>query len=174
MRASGTASGGWRIIGNEHAVSYGLTGAQDAEADRAVWQLLLPEGEGLTGVHRADEFRRADAPAATRGCRFHESHHLIEQQHAGNHGRPGKMAGERRMLGSDRQGQLFHGLAHAAVADFACAASARSAERGSFPVALRGSCATNNSGRGRNTASMRSRSAASNPAASSPGATTQA
>src|SRR5262245_43427137 len=64
VRAPGTASSGSRTIGNEHSVCDRLAFPEDAEADRAVRQALLSEGERLSRVHRADELRSADSPAS--------------------------------------------------------------------------------------------------------------
>src|SRR6516164_1448227 len=175
VRGTDTASSGSRTIGNEHSVRDRLAFAQNTEADRAVRQPLLPESERLAGVHRADELRAADPPAATAAAALHDAHHLIEQHHAGQNRCIGKVAGERRVLGSDGESDnRVHEGAHAGVADFACAARDCSAAKGSLPVSLRGSRATNSSGRGRKTASTRSRSASRSRAASSAGATTHA
>ena len=147
-------------IGNEHPVRNRLAFAQHTEADRAVRKPLLSERQRLSGMHRAHELRRTDPPASAAATAFHDAHHLIEQYHAGENRRIGEMAGERRMLGGNGEGgHRVHDSTHAGVADFACAARAWSAASGSFPVSLRGSRATNSSGRGRKTASTRSRSA---------------
>src|SRR5215831_15659585 len=174
VRDPGTASSGSRTIGNEHSVGDRLAFPQDTEADRAVRQALLSEGERLSRMHRADELRPADPPASAASA-FDDAHHLIEQHYAGKNRRVGKVAGKRRVLGGDGESRYrVHSCHHAGVADFACAASDSSAVSGSLPVSLRGSRATNNSGRGRKTASIRSRSASRSRAASSAGATTHA
>ena len=61
---------------------------------------LVLQSERLSGTHRLQELRRADPPARTgrAAVRFHGTHHLIEQQHARNDRRAGKVPGKRRVL----------------------------------------------------------------------------
>src|SRR5882762_8483352 len=52
-----------RDRGHEHPMGDGLSRTRDAEADRAIRQRLVLEGQRFTRAHRLHELRRADPPA---------------------------------------------------------------------------------------------------------------
>src|SRR3546814_8419704 len=120
----------------------------------------------LVGQQRLQEFEvrnRGESLAAPRDRR----QHALDDDHPRHDWPARKMTGERRVrIGNDRSLLLF--------VHVGCASSSSSSVRGSLPSALRGSCATLRSGRGRNAASICVASASTIAASLKPGATTSA